>query len=110
MVLKLARGHALFDLNEPHTEEPSSIAFLPLMSMTEDDRLDFESEPSSRTLSVWAEVGSRAMQRQAESWPEGTEWLTVQRGRYRYLASADGRVIIRMVLSEYLACEVVWDN
>jgi hypothetical protein len=34
-------------------------------------------------------------------------WVVVQEGRYRFLTST-GAVIVRMVLSEYLACEVVW--
>jgi hypothetical protein len=64
-----------------------------------------EFERPSGGLSVWPEVGSRAMQRLLA---EGEEWVTVQAGRYRYMATADSAVRVRMVLSEYLACEVVW--
>jgi hypothetical protein len=35
-------------------------------------------------------------------------WITVQEGRYRFVAAAGAAAIVRMVLSEYLACEVVW--
>jgi hypothetical protein len=37
-------------------------------------------------------------------------WIVVQPGRYRYLAYVDSAVTVRMVLSEYLACEVVWEE
>ena len=47
--------------------------------------------------------------------PNGSErfvtqdWVDVQEGRYRYLAfDDDGAITVRIVLSEYLACEVVW--
>ena len=37
------------------------------------------------------------------------EWVEVQPGRYSYLAfDGDGGITVRIVLSEYLACEVVW--
>jgi hypothetical protein len=35
-------------------------------------------------------------------------WIVVQEGRYRFLASTGDGILVRMVLSEYLACEVVW--
>lgn len=110
VVLKLARGHALFELNEPHPREPSSLVFAPLLSMSADSRNAFE-QPPDKVL--WPEVGSRAMQRLVGSPTRSPEWLVVQPGRYRYLAYADGwvdRVVVRIVLSEYLACEVVWTH
>jgi hypothetical protein len=35
-------------------------------------------------------------------------WVVVQEARYRFLTSTGGAVIVRMLLSEHLACEVVW--
>jgi hypothetical protein len=36
-------------------------------------------------------------------------WGDVQEGRYRYLPIDDGNEIkIKIVISEYLACEVIW--
>ena len=37
-------------------------------------------------------------------------WVVVQEGAYRYLAAAGGPVTIRIVIGEYLACEVVWED
>ncbi len=37
-------------------------------------------------------------------------WITVQEGRYRYMAIGAEAVMIRGVLSEYLGYEVIWEN
>ena len=105
VVLKLARGHAAYELNEPHVEEPLGLSFVPFELMDPEVRMTFESPP--RPL-IWPEVGSRAMQRLAVSFPAGSDWIVAQPGRYRYLAAAGESVVVRLVLSEYLACEVVW--
>lgn len=46
-----------------------------------------------------------------DGWPATYPWVEVQSGRYRYLAALDGtETVVRMVLSEYLACEVRWSQ
>ncbi len=58
----------------------------------------------------WPEVGSRAMQRMLiadDAYAGG--WITVQDGRYRFLAVAEGSLMVRGVISEYLAFEVIWE-
>jgi hypothetical protein len=113
VVLKLARGHAAYELSEPQYSEPTRIAFVPLPLLSKQARSEFEARPHCSELVGWPEVGSRAMQRLAASVTAGFDfdggWVEVQAGRYRYLAFADGGIIIRMVISEYLACEVVWE-
>jgi hypothetical protein len=106
VVLKLARGHEAFELNEPQIDAPSSMAFLPLSLMDAGDRARFETPPWS---SVWPEVGSRAMQRLIRGGTSTPGWVIAQEGRYRYLTALGDGVVIRFVLSEYLACEVTWD-
>jgi hypothetical protein len=97
VVLKLARGHAAFELNEPQFEEPASIAAVPLSSLPPAHQNAFETSPA---LSVWPEVGSRAMQRLFIGHDMDTAgWITVQEGRYRFLASIGDQVIVRTVLS-----------
>ncbi len=111
VIVKLARSHALYELNEPQLTEPANIGFYPIGSLSEDGRQQFETGGAAGLVSVWPEVGSRAMQRLAESWRGEAGWLIVQPGRYRYIASADPEgVTVKMVLSEYLACEVIWEN
>jgi hypothetical protein len=38
------------------------------------------------------------------------DWVEVQEGRYRYHAIDYGDAVkIKLVISEYMACEIVWD-
>jgi hypothetical protein len=123
VLLKLARGHAAYELDERPVREPA-LAWAPLASVDADSRRAFETPPHS---SVYPEVGCRAMQRMAVisvrlaslTDPGDTlehrflvdpGWIEVQQGRYRYLAMLDdsGSVVVRFVLSEYLACEAIW--
>jgi hypothetical protein len=109
VLLKLARGHALFELNEPQFEEPSYFHYAPLPFVDAEIREKFERQSQGPELAGWPEVGSRAMQRIVLGKEAG--WIVVQAGRYRYLASADnGGILVRMVLSEYLGCEVIWND
>jgi hypothetical protein len=105
-VLKLARGHAAFELSCPQLEEADEVFVRPLTMMSQTERDAFERVALAR---VWPEVGSRAMQRMAEDWPDAiVRWVEVQTGRYRYLTTYESGVGVRMVLSEFLACEVWW--
>jgi hypothetical protein len=107
IVMKLARGHAAFELSELAHKEPSHIMFTPLHLLSAAARNHFETPPSSE---VWPEVGSRAMQRMALEWGSSPHpsWIVLQPGQYRYLAVAEIAVMIRVVIGEYLACEVIW--
>ncbi len=106
VLLKLTKGHAAFELSEPQLGEPESLRFGPLETMTPEERTSFEQPQAS---SVWPEVGSRAMQRIVLPWrPDVSQWVTVQPGRYRYAAFLDPGVVVRVVLSEYLAGEASW--
>ena len=105
VVLKLARGHAAFELNEPQMDHPSQIGFVPLDLMTAEARESFETPPQSP---IWPEVGSRAMHRLLVSDPGASSWLVVQPGRYRYLTAVGDGVVVRGVVGEYLAYEVTW--
>ncbi len=106
VVIKLAKGHALYELHEACPHEPVGFFCLPLSLMSEPQREAFENpEPSNG----WPEVGSRAMQRLVKGTdvsPSG--WLCVQPERYRYNASLGSGIDVRIVLHEYLACHVHW--
>ncbi len=106
VVLKLARCHAAFELNEPQLKEPDHFMVMPLESLAKEQRDHFEDVPDTE---VWPEVGSRAMQRMVAGEPPFSGgWLDVQSGRYRFMAVGAGSVLVRGVLSEYLAYEVIW--
>jgi hypothetical protein len=104
---KLAQGHAAFELSEPMFRDPDRLEVFPLPQLSEEERRSFESVPADP---YWPEVGSRAMIRMAAGGPDVVDgWILVQPGRYRYLTSAADGILIRIVLSEYLACEAIWD-
>lgn len=105
IVVKLARGHCLYELNEAQLAASENVGIAALHLLGNAEREAFERTTAGKGLALWPEVGSRAMQRLVE---DGSEWIIVQPGRYRYLATADATVRVRLVLSEYLACEVIW--
>lgn len=106
VALKLARCHAAYELNEPQLEEPQHLLVVPLVNFSEDQRQHFETPPYT---DVWPEVGSRAMVRMVEEEPGCVGgWCLVQDGRYRYMAVGAQSVMVRGVISEYLAFEVIW--
>jgi len=107
VALKLARGHVAYEFSEPRLDEPEHVGFVPFAAMSQDQRQAFESSPPQ---GLWPEIGSRAFIRAAKSWaqPQADAWRVVQDGRYRYSVTQSDEMVVRMVLSEYLACEVVW--
>jgi hypothetical protein len=107
IVSKLAQGHAAFELSEPMFRPPDRLAVFPLLHLTEEQRRSFERAP---TNALWPEVGSRAMRRIIEGCSDVVDgWVVVQPGRYRYLAYISTEVMVRIVLSEFVACEASWD-
>jgi hypothetical protein len=120
IVRKLARGHAAYELSQAYRDEPNSTWWAPLATLTNSQREQFEASPP---VGLFGEIGSRQSQRlqviQASLvGPNGEQrtvaffgdgWVDVQDDYYRYMAIDDGGVItIRIVVREYLACEVVW--
>jgi hypothetical protein len=97
-------------LSEAQYDVPGRIHCVPLMSLGADAREAFETAPSP-PRSIWPEVGCRAMQRLvvADNRVQNSQWLDVQPGRYRYFVLVEDLVLVRFVLSEYLACEVAWE-
>jgi len=111
IVMKLARGHAAFELY-PMLVPPAEIRFMPLCALTDQERSSFEHAQSSEQ-DLLPEVGSRSLMRRVEGNPDshgyGNNWIVVQPNRYRYSVIDSDGVLVRIVLSEYLACEVRWD-
>lgn len=111
VVTKLARGHAAHELSLTQLELPLQCVALPLISMTEESRFVFENAGSGEVRG-WPELGSRAFMRACETEPyEATNgpWVVVQPNRYRYSVDETGGVIVRIVISEYLACQIQWE-
>lgn len=107
VVLKLARGHALYELSSAQLETPQSIQCIPLLAMSVDDRENFE-RAGTGELRGWPEIGSRAFLRAVGVPPYADQhgpWIEVQAGRYRYTVDEG---VVQIVLAEYLACSVEW--
>lgn len=120
VMLKLARGHAAFELSQPCTHEPDHYWCGALETLSEDQREGFD---AVHIQQLFGEIGSRNIQRmyaaevtlQSDSGAQEkmqvivNDWVEVQESNYRYLAIDDiNGVIIRIVVSDYLACEVAW--
>ncbi len=110
VVSKLARGHVAYEIHAlPHAGEGADVHVAPIPTLTREAQQQFESA-STVGPALWPEMGSRAFLRMAGVSVDGrvpTEgWIVVQPGRYRYAVMESDVLIVRMVLSEYLACEV----
>lgn len=121
VLLKLARGHAAYELSAVRRQEPSEFAWGPLALLSDEQREFIE---EVHVPDFYPEVGSRAMQRMVVAQltfaaPDGVEqqhdallvhdWLEVQEGRYRYLAYEDhSGVHVKIVIDEYLYCYANW--
>jgi hypothetical protein len=120
VMLKLARGHAAFELSQPCRKKPNHFWCGPLLSLPKEIQDEFN---SVHIQQMGGEVGSRNMQRllvtqftmlteKGEQQNIGmiiNDWLDVQDDRYRYITINDmGELVIRIVIAEYFACEVAW--
>lgn len=111
VVLKLARGHVVFELSLPQIEAPMRSFITPLCTMSEPARDEFE-RAGAGELRGWPEIGSRAFLRAVGARPYADQdgsWVSVQKDRYRYSVDQCGGVLVRIVLGEYLASEVEWE-
>jgi hypothetical protein len=108
VIMKLARGHAAFELAEPQLCEPKRMLVTLLTLLPDAHRHTFEASVAYHVAHMVPEIGSRACKRVCvvgkEAYVAG--WNVIQPGRYRYAVSEGPAV--RIVLGEYLACEVVW--
>lgn len=107
IILKLARGHLAYELNVFHFDEPDFLQYIPLGIMSDEEFLAYNSVSEQNGL--LPEIGSRAF---IHLWKnsnfEWTHWRIVQEGRYRYCVEQGNGDKVQFVLSEYLACTVIW--
>ena len=109
VVLKLARGHMAYELGLQHIEEPIIVDIVPIPSMTEEEFEAFNSLDDNAE-SPYPEIGSRAFVNCLTGKPTAySGWHAVQEGRYRYAIGQSVGDWVKFVLSEYLACRVVWE-
>lgn len=107
VVVKLARGHIAYELSLPKIEEPSEVRMMPLALMPVEDRNVFLADQPTHLL---PEIGSRAFIRGIQEGADlADRWRIVQPGRYQYLVSQAAGDFVRLLIDDYLACEVYWD-
>ncbi|MFA5862743.1 MAG: hypothetical protein WDA16_13715 [Candidatus Thermoplasmatota archaeon] len=122
VLLKLARGHAAYELSLRCLDEPTHVAFGSIHTLAPEAREEFDSAHFPHLL---PEIGSRATQRMmvvqaAISGSNGQvairpmlmqDWIDVQEDRYSYLATDDGAgVRVRLLVGGYLACDIRWTD
>ncbi|MCY4641498.1 MAG: hypothetical protein OXC41_02195 [Gammaproteobacteria bacterium] len=106
VILKNARGHVYHELGEPVMEDPANMFFVPLMSMANEEKVNFEEIGDG--LDVCPEVGSRMVLRVIEGEGLAGGWVVVEEGKYRYAVDWSSGIMVRTVIWEYLATETRW--
>lgn len=107
VVVKNARGHVLFEHGQIADGEPLHVAIQPISNLPQETRQSFE---TINYGAGWSEVGSRLMHRLItgeDMRPDG--WVIVQPSIYRFAVMNNGNFVVRTVIREYLATEVVWE-
>ena len=107
VIVKNARGHVYFEFGEPLFEESTNVIVRPLIGLTEEERAIFEMVDAGLG---WPEVGSRMLTRLVEGQDLINGWVVVQEGVYRYAVTQTGAFVVKMVMAEYLAAEVIWSD
>lgn len=107
VIVKNARGHAFFEYGEPLLSEPEHIVVRPLETLTSKERVDFETIDMG---AGWPEVGSRMTTRVITGQDLEDGWVVVQDGVYRYAVMQQSVMVVRIVIAEYLAAEVWWED
>lgn len=124
VLVKLAKGHACFELAAWNLGEPDDIWWAPLVTLGDSEREAFD---GPRIVQTFGEIGSRAVSRMMVVQPNFSsnsgetlqtlppmvisDWLSVQEARYRFLAiDTGGEVVVSIVIAEYLAARVTWSK
>ncbi len=110
VISKLAYGHAKFEISETQYKLPHYLSYEGLQNMTQDqiDQFFVVTE-----LKKAPEIGCRSMQNMCFT-QEGVpidSWINVQDNIYMYSVTSMMEFLkVRMIIWNYLACEVVWRN
>ena len=91
----------------PSSASRSISAARPLETLTATERAEFETIDMG---AGWPEVGSRMMIRVMTGQDLDNGWVVVQDGVYRYAVMQQNGVVVRIVIAEYLAAEVRWED
>ncbi|NPU99900.1 MAG: hypothetical protein HPY53_00815 [Brevinematales bacterium] len=109
IIIKLAKGHIMHENSECPLTDPTRVLMIPIIEMSEEALKEFEQPDSFSFQSLLPEVGSRSLFRWAAN-NLNYSWINVQSGNYSYLFSCNNGLRVRMIIRDYLACEVYWDD
>lgn len=107
-VVKNARGHIYYEWGEPKFGEPTNVFIKPVSNLTSMEASFFGDQ--SMVIQPWPEVGSRAMTRLVEGQDMMGSWVIVEHEWYRYRVLQRDGLAVQMIVAEYLAIDVVWEE
>ena len=116
VVIKNARGHALYELDRWMDAMPISVVALPIQNLSEANQDRFESISREPLPVGWPEVGTRMFMRLSYSFDPSYRdiqgsWIVIQENYYRYWVEDFGDCLsVKSVIREYLATEVIWSD
>ena len=108
VLVKLAKGHLKYENSDPVYNEPNSIVFKPVGTMTQNEIDIFLADTE---LIKSPEVGSRTMQNFTIDNKNNTysHWTIVQPEIYSYSVSVTpARLKVKLLIWGYLAAEIIW--
>ena len=109
VILKLAKGHLMFEFNTPEVKPPSSVFFDFVSTLNKEERETFV-QPIK--LTKMPEIGCRAcsnilVSNEGETY---TYWTNVQDHSYQYIVGYCNAYIVREIIRDIFVYEVVWNN
>jgi hypothetical protein len=110
VLLKCAFGHLKFENSETEFSKPDHVWYKPIHLLTDEEESIFFSVSEMEKV---PEIGSRAMQRLYinEDGKPMEHWINVQDDVYSYFVSTLMDLkIVRMIIRNYLACEIAWHS
>ena len=97
----IENGNTFFQI-----EEPDILWFQPIQDMSEYEKVEFYSLTEQTKL---PEVGSRALAVLFLGETPMSKWVEVQLNNYQYSVSYyDNMFIVKIIIWEYLACQIEW--
>ncbi len=110
MLIKLAKGHYRFENSDNQVDEPNSVWFGAMGTMTDEDIDSFVRNVEQNKS---PEIGSRATFTLAlnNSGIPVSHWVEVQPNNYQYsVLSSNGSSIVKIIIWDYLACQIIWHD
>ena len=112
VVTKLARGHINFELSNVMDRPADIVTVTTITQLSDQQRALFVANPEPTVL---PEIGSRQFLsllfvEGAGIYSEGwSDWKIIQPNRYQYVVEQEFGDSVRILLSNYLCCEVIWE-